>query len=300
MSNKLIASLLKRSNPEKDVLKKSIENSSRDEDVNELKSLYQIPKREVRQEMPHYQIFKDGLQQADLLFMPMDNKMNYALVVVDIHSRRCDAEPITIKASEYIVRAFEKIYKRKILKKPIMITFDNGKEFKGETRDYFEEQDIKIKYAETNRHRQVALVEAKNKMIGSTLHKLMALLELKTDKESRKWVEHLPGLITEINKALPPPIDTQLIDEPYTSKSNEDVLTIGSRVRTKLDYPFNIVNEKRLIGVFRSSDIRWSREVKKIANIIIKPGFPVMYQIGDEPIHRTRNEIQVVEEIDYV
>jgi hypothetical protein len=45
MSSKLIASLLKRSNPEKDVLKKSIENSSRDEDVNELKSLYQIPKR---------------------------------------------------------------------------------------------------------------------------------------------------------------------------------------------------------------------------------------------------------------
>ncbi len=149
------------------------------------------------------------MQQADLLFMPHDNK--YALVVVDIHSRRCDAEPITIKSSEYIVRAFEKIYKRKILKKPIMITFDNGKEFKGETKDYFKDQDIKIKYAETNRHRQVALVEAKNKMIGSTLHKLMALLELKTDKESRKWVEHLPGLITEINK----PIDTQLSDEPY-------------------------------------------------------------------------------------
>jgi hypothetical protein len=52
--------------------------------------------------------------------------------------------------------------------------------------------------------------------------------------------------------------------------------------------------------VFRSSDIRWSRQIQKITNIIIKPGFPVMYQIGDETIHRTRNEIQVVEEIEYV
>ena len=99
---------------------------------------------------------------------------------------------------------------------------------------------------------------------------------------------------------LPPPIDTQLIEEPYSSKTNEDVLSIGTRVRIKLDYPINIVNEKRLIGVFRSSDIRWSRQIQKITNIIIKPGFPIMYQIGDETIHRTRNEIQVVEEMDYV
>ena len=299
MSNKLIASLLKRSNPEKDVLKKSIENSSRDEDVNELKSLYQIPKREVRHEMPHYQIFKDGYQQADLLFMPMDNKMNYCLVVVDIHSRKCDAEPITTKSADTVVKAFEKIYKRKILKLPKMITFDSGSEFKGDCRRYFEEQDITVKYAQTNRHRQNALVEAKNKMIGSTLHKLMALLELKTNKESRKWVQYLPDLITEINKALPPPIDTQLSDEPFSNSSNEDIISIGSRVRTKLDYPINIVNEKRLHGVFRASDIRWSREVKTIENIIIKPGFPVMYKINDEKFNRTRNEIQVVEEVEY-
>ena len=42
MSSKLIASLLKRSKPEKDLLDKNLENTSRDNDVNELKSLYQI------------------------------------------------------------------------------------------------------------------------------------------------------------------------------------------------------------------------------------------------------------------
>ena len=67
-----------------------------------------------------------------------------------------------------------------------------------------------------------------------------------------------------------------------------------------MDYPINIVNEKRLHGTFRSSDIRWSRDIKTITNIILKPGFPVMYQIGDEPFQRTRNQIQVVEEIEFV
>ena len=157
-----------------------------------------------------------------------------------------------------------------------------------------------MRYAATNRHRQVALVETKNKFIGSTLHKLMALIEIKTKKESRQWTKYLPDVIHSINKSLPPPIDTQLSDEPFSDKSNEDIITIGSRVRTKLDYPINIVNEKRLHGIFRSSDIRWSRDIKKITNIILKPGFPVLYTIDDENFNRTRNEIQVVEEVDYV
>ena len=299
MSSKLITSLLKRINPEKDAIDKTITNKDRDEDINELKSLYQIPLKEKGNEMPHFQVFKDGFQEADLLFMPMDNKYYYCLVVVDIHSRRCDAEPITSKHTDIVVRAFEKIYKRKIIKLPIKITFDSGNEFKGDVKRYFEDQDIAVRYAETSRHRQVAMVEAKNKMIGSTLHKLMALLEIKTKKESRKWTQYLPDVVSAINKALPPPIDTQLSDEPYSNKTNEDIITIGSRVRTKLDYPINIVNEKRLNGIFRSSDIRWSREVKEITNIILKPGFPVLYTVGDEDFNRTRNEIQLVEAVEY-
>ena len=299
MSAKLIASLLKKINPEKDILNKNLENTSRDDDVNELKSLYQIPIKEKGNMMPHFQVFKDGLQQADLLFLPQDNKYNYCLVVVDIHSRICDAESITSKNTDIIVKAFEKIYKRGILKKPVEITFDSGNEFKGLTREYFENQDINVRYASTNRHRQVAMVEAKNKTIGSTLHKLMALLEIKTKKESRKWTQYLSLVVHEINKALPPPIDTQLSDEPYSSKSNEEILTVGTRVRTQLDYPINIVNEKRLHGIFRSSDIRWTRDIKTISDIILKPGYPIMYKVGDESFQRTRNQIQVVEEVEY-
>ena len=300
MSSKLISQLLKKLNPEKNVLINSIDKTDRDEDINELKSLYQVPLKEKGHDMPHFQVFKDGFQQADLLFMPMDNKYYYALVVVDIHSRKVDAEPLTSKHSDIVLKAFEKIYKRNILEFPVKITFDSGVEFKGDVKKYFEKHNVNIKYAETNRHRQVSMVEAKNRTIGSTLHKLMALIELKTKKESRKWTQYLPDVVSCINKDLPKPIDTQLSDEPYSSATNEEVITIGSKVRTKLDYPINIVNEKRLHGVFRSSDIRWSREIKEISNIILKPGFPIMYQVGDEPFSRTRNEIQVVKPINYV
>jgi len=300
MSSKLIKSLLKRTKPEKDLLNNSLENTDRDKDVNELKSLYQIPLKEKGDSMPHYQVFSDGIQQADLLFMPKDYQYYYCLVVTDIHSRKCDAQAITGKSSDVIIKAFETIYKRKIIKLPIKIFFDSGSEFKGATKKYFEDHDIAVRYADTNRHRQVAMVEAKNKMIGSVLHKLMALTEIKSKKESRSWTKYLPDVVSAINSELPPPINTQLSDEPFSSKTNEDIITIGSKVRTKLDYPINIVNEKRLHGTFRSSDIRWSREVKEISNIILKPGFPIMYTVGDEDFNRTRNEIQVVKPITYI
>jgi hypothetical protein len=176
---------------------------------------------------------------------------------------------------------------------------DSGSEFKGETRHYFKENGVEIRYAETNRHRQVAMVEAKNKVIGSTLHKLMALLEIKTKKESRKWTQYLPDLITAINKELPKPIENQLLDEPFYSPTIADTLPVGTRIRTKLDYPINIVNEKRLHGTFRSSDIRWSREIKEIDNVILRPGFPVMYRCTGEDFNRTRKEIQVVGPIEF-
>ena len=136
-------------------------------------------------------------------------------------------------------------------------------------------------------------------MIGSTLHKLMALLELKTKEENRQWIKYLPDVVSAINSELPKPITTQLSDEQFCSKGSEDIITIGSKVRVKLDYPINVVNEKRLHGVFRSSDIRWSKEIYEISNIVLRPGFPIMYKVDNEKCLRTRNEIQVVKNITF-
>ena len=78
---------------------------------------------------------------------------------------------------------------------------------------------------------------------------------------------------------------------------NQDILSIGSTVRVKLDYPISLIGEARLYGTFRASDIRWSKTIYPITNIILKPGFPIMYQVGNEKITRSRNELQVVNEV---
>ena len=298
MSKALIADLLKQINPEKD--RKKMKIRAGDDNVKLLHSLYQIPKKESGKEMAKYQVFREGYQQSDILFLPNDNKYKYALVVTDIHSHVTDAQQLTNKSSVSVADAFEVIYKRKILKKPISMTCDSGSEFKGEVKKYFEEWgDVFLRYAETNRHKQVALVENKNKNIGSTLHKLMSLLELQTGKESRNWVKYLPDVISSMNDNLTKPINTQLSDTPYASNYNKDLVSVGSMVRVKLDYPISLIGEARLHGTFRSSDIRWSKDVYPITNIILKPAYPVMYQVGDETFTRSRNEIQLVNELSY-
>lgn len=106
-------------------------------------NLYTKPKKDKGLNMPRFQHYApNAIHQADLLFLPDDNGFKYALVVVDIGSRLVDAEPLETKSSEQIVAAFKKIYQRGILKKPKIIEIDPGTEFKGATREYFEENGI--------------------------------------------------------------------------------------------------------------------------------------------------------------
>ena len=59
--------------------------------------------------MPTYQVFREGhYQQADLLFLPDDQGLKYALVVVDCASRLADAEPLKSKNPDTIVNGLKK------------------------------------------------------------------------------------------------------------------------------------------------------------------------------------------------
>jgi hypothetical protein len=79
-------------------------------------------------------------------------------------------------------------------------SIDAGKEFKGSTATYFENLGTKIRYAETARHRQQALVEAKNQVIGKLIFILQNHEELKTHKQCKIWIKFLPKIIHEINE----------------------------------------------------------------------------------------------------
>ena len=158
----------------------------------QLHNLYKKPIKDKGVNMPHFQVLEKNLiHQADILYLPHDNGYKYALVVVDSHDRSVDAEPLKEKDSKTITAAFKKIYSRKILKEPQKIEVDNGTEFKGETKKYFEEIGVAIRTALPGRHRMQAMVERKNQEIGTALSKRMTAQELLTGEESTEWIEDL-------------------------------------------------------------------------------------------------------------
>ena len=278
----------KLTNNETDILNKRIL---------ELKQLTIIPQKEKNNEMPHMQVFTPNhLEQSDLLFMPTGAfGFKYILVIVDAHTKKCDAEAIKNKLSSTVMKALIKIYKRGIVKEPKILSVDAGSEFKDEFEVFCEKNKIILKVAHTNRHRQQSLVEAKNKIIGSNLLNLLNHKELDTGKYSKDWTKHLKPLISLINDNLPKPITEEIFPEPILSKNanNNIMLPIGTKVRVKLDVNKDITG-KKLIG-WRSGDIRWSRNIFEIENFVLKAGFPIMYSLKDEiNIFRTRQQLQVI------
>ena len=277
------------------IVNKLIKNKDPTKDTKDLESLYKQPHTERKDEEPHFSVYKENYaQQADLLFLPSDNGFKYALVVVDDHSKKCDAVPLRSKDTDAVLKGIIKIYGRGILHYPKVLEIDSGSEFKGSFKLHFIEKGIKVHVGLVGRHRTQALVEMKNKYIGSIIHKIQAQAELDSGKTNRKWVFYLPEIIGEINKNLPKPKTTQENDFPIISKSNKNLLGIGENVRLLLDHPEEI-SGKRLIGdKFRSSDIRWTRQVYKVKETILKPDSPPLYLTNKDTVARTRGQLQTL------
>jgi hypothetical protein len=143
----------------------------------EVAQIYQkIPKQNAT---PSYDVPKTNIvHQADLLQLPKDGKHGYALVVVDVHSRKLDAEPLTDKKASTVLSALQKIYKRHAKGQPLgdlpeKMSVDQGPEFKSPADKFFKENRIFVVRGEKGRHRAQALAEAANREIGGTLLKRM-------------------------------------------------------------------------------------------------------------------------------
>lgn len=271
---------------------------------NLLRKLMAKPKPEKGiEEVPTFQNFEENsIHQADLLYMPQDIKARYILVVVDVHSRKCDAEPLEDRTTLAVKNAFETIYKRTILELPRIMQVDAGTEFKGEVSLYFKENKVDVRVAEPNRHRSQGLVERFNQMIGTNLYKRMNLQELALKQTSKHWVKDLPDLINWMNTHIShKPLKKPVSAIPYSNKSNKDLLSLGTTVRTVADTPKNIVNNKKLHGKFRDTDLRWNKKERMIAQVLIKPSQPPMYlldgdigQFETSNVPYTRQQLQVV------
>jgi hypothetical protein len=175
-------------------------------DNQELYNLFKKPPKEKKNEMPRFYNFQENdTHQADLLYLPEDKGYKYCLVVVDVATRKTDAEPLKNRSASDVLAAIKRIYnnyRRKILKTPDKLIVDSGSEFQGPFLKYFEYNKITVRKALRGRHRQLALVERKNQIIGRILFMRMFAQELLTGETSNEWVDDLPKIIKKINKVL--------------------------------------------------------------------------------------------------
>lgn len=269
------------------------------------KELYKKPPNIKKSEQTSYKEVSAGTSmQADVLRLPSDKGYNSALVITDIYDRKTDAEPIKNTRSETVLRAGLKIFSRNRIP-PVRrfgrIITDGGREFLGKFREHFNKQDVSIVQREVGRH--LGVVDRKIQDIGRSIMQLQTNDELKTGKTSKKWVKRLPRIVDIINsrtKQINPHsrafhIETlanaRLPVEPEVKLSERsqriNLLDIGTKVRRVLYAPQDVVDGKRLYGKFRSGDIRWTKSIHTITNILMYPNAPPMYILTgvSEPVH---------------
>ena len=265
-------------------------------------NLFKVPKKEKTDapNMTSNLLHGSFVQLADLLHLPQDKNSKYALVVVDAFNLACDAEPVYgEKTASSVLKAMKRIYDRNILFIPKIMQVDKGSEFNNaEFIKFFKSHNCYVKFTMTNRHRQNALVEYKNKIIGKMIIQYQNSQVLDKGKAVRTWIKHLPHVVQYINKHKPRP--KKLDNTIHVSKESENILPLKTKVRCVLDAPVNTHNDKKMIGTFRSGDLRWKKEVRTIEKVILNPNEPIMYQLNgndngiDNRVAYTRQQLQLI------
>ena len=161
------------------------------------------PKRVDR---PHYEVTTPNeMRQFDLLYVPSDtlygSKYKYILAGIDAASRFKVARPLKTKQVRDVAEMIADIYKVGRLKYPKIFQCDNGSEFKGDVTKMLEKNEVKIRRVMTKyKHTHTAFVVALNKILAERLFKVQDAQELNDpEKVSSSWVEHLYGLVDELN-----------------------------------------------------------------------------------------------------
>ena len=248
-----------------------------------VKKIRKMPPKPKSNQISHFStnIPKNYVHQCDILYMPTDNHYKYILTVVDIGSRLVDAEPLRKKNPSDVLNGLLNIYNRNILSQPKNLHFDSGSEFKGQFMTYLNNNNIKTKIAVPTRHKQMAIVENRNKQIASKLFEIMQVDTLNNGKESNKWKKHLSNTIKEINDNTKISLKNKFKKDKINKPTNVNVkYFIGDKVLVKLDEPMDSHN-KRLYGRFRATDFRYSPVVRIVKNVILNKYKPPLYILSD-------------------
>lgn len=250
----------------------------------------------VRKQPKQYNKVRDNVPlkqdynfMADVLHLPeTDRGFRYLLVMVDLANNEFDIEEMRNKESATILKAMKNIFRRGILKEPYAsIRTDSGTEFKGVFQKYLYNKNIMHKVALTNRHMQLANVEALNKQLGRLFNGYMNEKELETGKPFKNWTKVIGVVRKDLNKIrrlkLPaneadhvyPYFDSATIikkkGKPDRIKRVLPTYAVGDSVHRLLDYPKNALGEKQS-GTFRQGDFRYEVKPRKIKEIFYYPG----------------------------
>lgn len=283
----------------KDTLQQKLDKKKPDS-INEEELAKQLTKKPQKikyyERLKYFESKPNLKHQIDTLTLPNDNGFKNAIVITDMATRITDAQPIKSARAKNALDATQKIYTRDTLKKPKEIISDLGNEFKGDFKKVLNKENIKTTKKPKGRH--LGIVDRKIQQISEGISYLQTKQEIKTGKTSKKWTKDLPIVVDAINESTKENFKikkTNTIPQPRM-KDKQEVYMIGQKVRTLLFYPIDNITNKSLYGKFRTGDIRWSKDIHKITNILIQPNRPLMYIIDNDeknPYHH--KQLQLVE-----
>jgi len=302
-----------------------------EDDRKELAAVWELPER-VRGKLraqaewhiggpktvgPYSPTDKNERHQADLLALPEDPTTDdqYALVMVDLASRHVGAVPLETKDSRAVKLAYEKLMRDDPdFDWPKNLQVDGGKEFAQLNRTVVR-RGASVRVGRPGRHRNQAMVESANRVIGDALFAIQHVKELRTGEPNLEWVASLPGVVKRLNarwdrthaelEAMEDRRDEQLekIGEGdvgvFSKKKGWRVLPLEAKVLVVMEEPRDIRGRRLPSGNtasgFRSGDLRFGRKQHTIDEIVLSPGKQPRYRVSDIPETTfARNELRYV------
>jgi hypothetical protein len=238
---------------------------------------------------------KGNNEQLDLLFLPTTPfGFKYLLVAVDLATNEFDIEQIKNKEPSTILKAYQKMFKRKYIESPkVTVTTDGGNEFKGVFGNWLEDNAIFHRTTIPDRHKQTGNVESLNKQLGRLIIGYLNMKEIESGKTQKNWLGIIDTIRKELNKIRKHgiPADINSFVYPHANpvvkdkKGKESFINpkykVNDMVYYKSEVPLDGLGRKQPTKQFRTADYRWNKDPKKITKIFYySPPINYRYQLS--------------------